>query len=368
MEILEIVFYAFLGFQLVLLIAFGLRLAIKKHSESEIKFGLPLSVIICARNEASNLLKNLPLVLDQHYEPFEVIVVDDASTDDTPQILKAFQVKYPNLRVVTLLENERFLLSKKYALTLGIKAAGSENLVLTDADCKPNSTDWLKRMAGQFSVGNDIVLAMGAYEKNKGFLNKLIRYDSLSIAMNYMGFALNGLTYMGVGRNLAYKKQLFFDNKGFASHQHIRSGDDDLFISEVAPKSKVAVLFDENASTESEAKRSFTEWKDQKARHLTTSVRYKWYIQMLLGLQSLTKYGLHLSFIVLILFNPQNHIAIGSYVLYWLIWMAILYRPMKRFQSLDILPFTIVAEYILLALYPIFAFRSMSFKTNMWKS
>jgi biofilm PGA synthesis N-glycosyltransferase PgaC len=243
----------------------------------------PVSVIICARNEEANLRANLPLVLEQDYPDFEVIVVDDASTDGTADLLRDFRQQYPHLRTSSIKPNVHISKGKKLALTVGIKAARHEWILLTDADCRPAGRQWLSLMQRNFSGDTGIVLGYGGYRRRRGLLNLVIRYDAFFIALQYFGFALAGLPYMGVGRNLAYRREIFFRNKGFASHYDLASGDDDLFINEVARNEPVRIEIRAEAHTISDPKRSWRDWYYQKRRHLTTGPRYRPATKFLLG-------------------------------------------------------------------------------------
>src|ERR1043166_9402215 len=196
----------------------------------------PVSVIIAARNEYHNLEKNLKSILEQAYPEFEVIVVNDCSWDDSQKLLEYYQEVYPHLNICKLVEQEKYPTNKKFALTIGIKAAKYDYLAFTDADCVPESSQWLRLMQSQFTPSKEIVLAYSPYKKQPGFLNLFIRFEASFTALSYFSAALAGNAFMGVGRNLAYTKDLFFRNKGFASHQHILSGDDDLFVNENANK------------------------------------------------------------------------------------------------------------------------------------
>jgi len=229
----------------------------------------PTSVIICTRNEERNLVNHLPVILQQEYPQFEVIVVNDCSYDNTADVLDEFSKKFNNLRVITIKEDENHYHGKKFALMVGIKGALHEHLLLTDADCKPNGKFWLRNMMQHMQQDKTIVLGYGAYEKTPGFLNKVIRYDTFYIALQYLGFGLAKRPYMGVGRNLAYTKTAFFNNKGFASHYHIASGDDDLFINEVANKKNTTVEIDEESITVSKVKPTLKLWIRQKRRLLS---------------------------------------------------------------------------------------------------
>jgi hypothetical protein len=100
------------------------------------------------------------------------------------------------------MKNQHLKPGKKLSITLGVKGAKFEHLILTDADCRPASRNWLKSIAENFSNEKQIVLGYGPYKKEKGFLNRLIRFDTTWIGMNYFSMALAKLPYMGVGRNL----------------------------------------------------------------------------------------------------------------------------------------------------------------------
>ncbi|MEY3399319.1 MAG: hypothetical protein RL220_1913, partial [Bacteroidota bacterium] len=123
--------------QLIYILHFFGKISGRKAIENSGGKELPVSVIICARNEEKNLREHIPVLMEQDYPEFEVIVVNDSSWDDTDAILNAFHVHYPNLRIVTLDEEKQNLQGKKFALTLGIKAAKYDTILLTDADCVP---------------------------------------------------------------------------------------------------------------------------------------------------------------------------------------------------------------------------------------
>src|SRR5436305_1944356 len=252
----------------------------KEHSQQH-----PVSVIICARDEDENLARNLPGVLVQDYPTtHEVIVVNDNSVDDTKYILAELQKTFRKLQIVALTQEAKMIAGKKFPLSIGIKEAKHEIVLLTDADCVPASDRWLFKMQDAFSNGMEVALGYGAYQKEPGLLNKIIRFETFHTALQYFGYALAGKPYMGVGRNLAYRKNLFFQNKGFSSINHIPSGDDDLFINRVATKENTAVVLDPEAFTVSKPKQSWKEWRKQKNRHYTTGRFYKSSHKFLLGL------------------------------------------------------------------------------------
>lgn len=250
----------------------------------------PISVVISARNEAENLERFLPSVLEQDYPEFQVVVVNDGSEDDSELILAKFKSKYKHLYYTSIAPDRKFKHGKKLPLSLGIKAAKYEHLILTDADCRPASNQWLKKMAQSLSLPEkELVLGIGNYEKTKGFTNLWVRYDTFTIAIQYIGYALSGKPYMGVGRNLGYTKSLFEKNNGFKSHIYLASGDDDLFVQEAATPKNTAVCIDPLAHTISAPPANLKKWFEQKERHLTSSYRYKSSIKSALFMEMLTR-------------------------------------------------------------------------------
>jgi len=288
MSITEILFIAFaiiVGIQILYYAAFFFSFSVKPSEEIQPKKSIPISIIICAKNEAENLEKNLPQIIGQAYSNFEIVLVNDGSSDETLEIMKAFKAKSDIIKIVDVKTNETFWGNKKYALTLGIKASSNDFLVFTDADCKPNSDKWLAHLSSKFSNETAIVLGYGGYAKKKfSFLNQLIRFETVFTALQYFSYAKLKLPYMGVGRNMAYRKEIFFNNNGFNGHMSIKSGDDDLFINEVANRSNTDICTTKESFTISEPKKSFKDWVLQKRRHVSTAKFYKPKHQFLLGL------------------------------------------------------------------------------------
>jgi glycosyltransferase involved in cell wall biosynthesis len=249
----------------------------------------PLSLIVCAKNEAQNLKAHIPFWLDQEYPDFEIVLINDASSDNSLEVMETFAKKHSNIKIVDVKNNEAFWGSKKYALTLGIKKAIHERMIFTDADCKPISKKWLFEMSSKFTKEKKLVLGFGSYQKKSGLLNKVIRFETLLTAIQYFSYAKAGIPYMGVGRNLAYTKNLFFDANGFSSHIKIPSGDDDLFVNQVATKKNTAICLSKDSFTYSIPKKTWKHWFHQKKRHLTTAKHYQFKHQLLLSLFAFTQ-------------------------------------------------------------------------------
>lgn len=250
-------------------------LPLSKYEDPAADMQRPVSVIVVAHNEMDNLIELLPQLLDQEYPEFEVLLVNDRSDDDTEFYTYELERQFPNFKVVTVKKTPEYLNSKKYALALGIRAAKYEHMLFTDADCRPSSKHWISRMQAGYANGAEVVLGYSPYAQLKGFLNHLIRYETLLTGIQYLSQANAGHAYMGVGRNLSYTKACFFKNKGFASHIKLMGGDDDLFVRDAANNSNVSLVIDKEAQTVSIPKRTFREWIVQKRRHLSVGGRYR---------------------------------------------------------------------------------------------
>ena len=324
----------------------------KKKSQSQ---EYPVSVIICGRDEAHNLAKNLPGVLVQDYKStHEVIVINDNSTDESKYLLDEFRKSFKNLVPVPLTQEAKMIPGKKFPLSIGIKTAKYEIVLLTDADCVPASEHWMKKMQDGFEPGIDIVLGYGAYRKLPGLLNKLIRFETFHTALLYLSYALAGKTYMGVGRNLAYKKDLFFKNKGFSSINHIPGGDDDLFINKVSTQTNTAIVIEPDAHTVSEPKKRWSDWTRQKFRHYTTAKYYKSSHKLSLGLYTFSH----------ILIYPLG-IVCGLFFNWWITLALFLLRlgvqgfiykkAMNRLNENDLWPLFIFFDIWMFIYYFLFA-------------
>ncbi len=328
-------------------------------------FNKPISIIICAKNEIVNLRSNLPNILDQNYPRFEVIVVNDQSNDGSDIFLKELKKEYKDLVIVSIGKHVNKHIGKKFALTLGIKTAKYDYLLLTDADCLPNSKNWAQLMCNNFKT-TDIILGYGGYKKRRGILNRVIRFDTFNVAQQYLSYALAGSAYMGVGRNMAYKKSLFFNNKGFANHIHIPSGDDDLFIQEVATKDNVAIEINVEAHTSSEVIENWKEWSYQKRRHLTTAPLYKTKFKVSLVIYPYSKFVFWSALSLLFILKGPITITIILLSVKLLMSYLVNYKLMKQLNLIDLYWLHPFYELIHLLLEGIFVFLNLINKPKEW--
>jgi glycosyltransferase involved in cell wall biosynthesis len=338
------IFCVVIVIQLFYYLFFFRRLAFYRPPAKKQTLEQPVTVIVCARDEANNLVKNLPGILVQDYKTtHEIIVVNDNSLDESRYILDEFKKSFKNLNTIELTQEAKMITGKKFPLSMGIKSAKYETLLLTDADCVPASELWVQKMQEAYTDNIEIVLGYGAHHKKKGVLNKLIRFETFHTALQYLSFALAGLPYMGVGRNLSYKRNVFIRNKGFSSINQIPSGDDDLFINQVANRKNTAIVIEPEAHTLSEPKHTWSDWMKQKYRHYTTSKYYKKRHKFLLGLYSLTSFVLYPLLAVSILFFSW-WMALAVYGVRLIIQAIIYYKAMKRLNEHDLWPFFLLFD------------------------
>jgi glycosyltransferase involved in cell wall biosynthesis len=353
--------------QLFYLIYYHNRLRTFKLPEEPTQANVPVSVIISARNEEKNLSDNLPLILEQNYPDFEVIVINDCSIDDSEHILKEIQLKYPHLRIVTVTENDRFKTGKKFALTMGIKAAKNEYLLFTDADCQPASPNWITRMVSNFSGSTEIVLGYSPYNKANGFLNLFIRFETIKTAINYLSAALAENPYMGIGRNLAYTKAVFFKGKGFGSHMHIMSGDDDLFVNQNANSVNTAIEIHPDAFTFSTAKSTLTSWYVQKRRHMGVGKLYKNKHRRMLSFDALSGFLFYILLVLCLVLNYDPWPALGLYIFRLICQVIVYYKVFRKLDGKNLLWYLPFFDLIYYVYLNIFGLIGTFIKTTQWK-
>ena len=301
-----------------------------------------VSVVVCAKNEAENLKKILPSLALQDHTSFEIILIDDASTDKTLNEMLAFEKAHLNsaFKVTIIPIKKRDSNGKKTALAEGILAAQYPYVLLTDADCQPASKRWISHMSAYFSEKTAIVLGYGAYEKtNNSFLNKLIRFETLLTALQYFSYALNGKPYMGVGRNLAYKKEAFIKAGGFNEHAHIKSGDDDLFVSQIASHTNTSICDHKESFTLSKPHTHLKQWIRQKRRHITTATHYRFETKFLLSLFFFSQFSLYALLLTSLLTETFTFIIIPLFLIRLIFWYGTINKTANRLNEKDLIAF-----------------------------
>ena len=334
----------------------------KSHSKTQ-----AVSVVICARDEAHNLEKNLPAILTQNYpSTHEVVLVNDNSLDDTKFFVEELAKIFKQLNNILLTQEAVHIPGKKYPLSIGIKSSKHEVLLLTDADCMPASENWIYKMQDAHSDDVKVVLGYGPYKKADGLLNKLIRYETFLTAQQYFNYALAGMPYMGVGRNLSYRRELFFKEKGFSAINNIPGGDDDLFINRVANKQNTAIVLDPETFMYSTAPTTFSEWWTQKNRHYSTAKFYKPKHKFLLGLFAFTSFLFYPLLVLSAVFFDWR-IALGVFALKTIVQGIVSIKNMKKLQEADLAPWFLILDIWQFFYYIIFSFSVFKKPKKAWK-
>jgi poly-beta-1,6-N-acetyl-D-glucosamine synthase len=371
-RILIVAFAFFALVQLVYYWAVFSRLAFKKHKVYP-EVSHPVSVVVCARNEYQNLKDFLPEILDQDYPCFEVILINDDSDDETEFLTRDLQLKYPNFRVVNINRAVSFIKGKKFALSVGIKEAKYDHLLLTDADCKPASSRWIQSMQQGFVNKNSMVLGYGRYEKKGGLLNLFVRFDTVHTAMQYLSFGLAKHPYMGVGRNLSYTKTLFEEQKGFTSHYAIHYGDDDLFVNKASKRNNANVVYCADAQTVSIAPKTWDVWFRQKKRHMDTGKYYRFATKFVLGGYASSALFFYLFFALAAIFAIVNFQLIDVIVIVSLFFIRFISQFIifagicKKLNEKRLAWSVPLLDVLFTVLYPIWSFSNLIIPKNKWK-
>lgn len=310
-------------------------------------------MVICARNEAKNLRKHLPRFLNQNYRSFEILLVDDHSTDDTPKILLEFQKSFSTLRVIRLQHPTR--LGKKEALEAGIQAAQFQHILVSDADCYPLTSSWISSVVSYLSE-NELALGYSPYVRTESWLNRFQRFETVYTAIQYFSFAIFGMPYMGVGRNMAYHKELFLRSGGFQAHVHLPSGDDDLFVNAVARASNTAIVLDRAAFVQTTPTKTWSGYYIQKRRHTSAGSLYRPKHQLVLGLLSLSHFS-HYAFSVACLFAQSGlwPLILLTYLVRISVVVWVWDGATRRLGDRDLLPWVPLLDVLFLSYYLILA-------------
>lgn len=248
-----------------------------------------VTVLVAAHNEFQNLKVLIPKLFEQDYPKFDVMIVNDRSTDRTKRLLEEMMAIYPKLRSVTIKYTPSHVTSKKFALTLGIKVSKNDVILLTDADCIPDSDQWIRKMTAPVRQdGKTFAIGYSGYQEKSGPLNRWIQFETILTALFYLSFGLWKDPFMGVGRNLCYRKSFFLGVKAFKGLWHLEGGDDDLFVNNYATGKNSTIVIDPKATTTSIPKETWKEYLIQKKRHLHAGKYYRSEDKRKIGLYSIS--------------------------------------------------------------------------------
>lgn len=359
-----VIFLIVVGIQLVYLSVLGYGLA---KSGKQLREPHAVSVIVCAHDEEQNLRELVPLLLAQDHPEFEIIIVEDRCNDGTYDYLYQQTQQHERLRMVRVVHKPEHIQGKKFGLTLGIKAARYEWLVFTDADCRPSSKHWLYRMTECYDDKTQIVLGFSPYQKSNTWLNALIRFESLLTGILYIAFARLGNPYMGVGRNLAYTKSLFLNNKGFHEHQEVVGGDDDLFVNRWANRFNTTTVTGADAITLSKPKARWRDFLHQKLRHLSVGKYYRFSDKLLLSLFSFS-WLLTWFLLPAIYFTPYPWLILSLFLGRWISLSIVMHLGSRQLGGTVEIWKIPVLDIIFTFYYLVTGLRALVVKRVKWKN
>jgi glycosyltransferase involved in cell wall biosynthesis len=366
--ILPVIFYVFLTcavIQIIYYILFSTFLFGSKKVENNITEA-PVSVIIYTKNQAESLAKFIPLIMEQKHSEFEIVLINNASSDNTSETVASLAKKYANLKALNIENNEAFWGSKKYALTLGIKASKYDNLLFTDMKSTPVSKHWISEMSEKFTSKKTIILGYKKYQKKNSFLNIFTRFENLLTAIKCFGFTKLGSSYMAFGTNLAYKKSEFFKVNGFINHMKINAGEGDLFIKDAADRQNTTFCVSENSFIQTDAPTSFSKWFTEKKEERLITKKHQFKHRFLLGFFNFSKLLFYVLAATLFFFYPWGIILliVLSYFLVQYVVIGISAKKLKEPQIIFFLPFLEIG--LLLIQISIFSANLIS-KPDHWK-
>ncbi len=325
----------------------------------------PVSIVLCARDAYEYLTELVPVLLNQDYPDFEIVIVNDCSDDETEEYLKDLERRETRIKPVQLKQHLNFFNGKKFPLSMGIKSAQNDLIVLTDCNCMPTNDQWLRSVVNCYGKNTEVVIGYSPFVRKKGLLNSLIRFDAVQNALLYLSAALKGHPYMGIGKNLSYRKELFYRNKGFTSHYITSVGDDDLFVSQVATKKNTEVLIDPDNTILTTPTGSFHQWMRQKSGRYSTVRQYNARTRTMLSLFYISQFLFYVSFIALIALCAKPAFAItGGEVFYIPILvfffllrfgsqLFIYHKASKRLGEKGMLPGLIAFDFLFAFLSPL---------------
>ena len=223
---------------LIILFSIGLLRRLRSASPEQPN----VSIIVPARNEAHNLDACLNALSAQTYpaHQFEIIIVDDRSTDETANKIRAWQTKLSNLHGVSV-EQQEFDCPKKNALWQGIKQAHHDIVFTTDADCRPGP-NWLSSTIVQFASNIGMVIGHAPLIQ-EGKTQSLLSLQALIVSILAAGSAGIGFPLTCTGRNLAFRRQSFDEANGYSAIGHIIGGDDVLLMNQIINNTSWKIRF-----------------------------------------------------------------------------------------------------------------------------
>jgi len=307
----------------------------------------PATIVITAHNQISGLEENLLLYLGQDYPNFEVLVVNDNSDDGSGDLLKEYMQIYPRLHIVELTQSLNWFKGKKFPLSLGIKSANNDLVVITDAHCKPASHLWLQEMVSAYKPETEIVLGYSTYDIPSK-INIWLRFWNFFDALFYFAMAQWGMPFKGVGKNLSYRRKLFYKQKGFISHYTISVGDDELFINKAATSKNTSWRISKDSVMRSVKEITFGAWWKKEITRLMLREYFKTGHRFILSFNALTIIVFYVLFVVLLTLKAGWIMILSIFVLRLISQLIVYGYAQKRFGEKKLLLLTPFFEIFLM--------------------
>lgn len=327
-----------------------------------------VSVVLTTHNEASFLKDSLVYLLEQDYPNYEVVVVNYISSDDTEFVLKVCGENYPHLKAIAFKEDVNMFSGKKYPLSIGIKSAKNDVLVLTEPDSVPKSFSWLRSIVAGYMHGADVVLGYSGIRQEKGLLNSMMQYDNLCQSASMFGWAIMGNPYTGNGRNLSYRRNFFFDRGAFIRHYTEPEGADDLFVNQNANKRNTAMALEEGSFVQTEPRKNFHQWHLQRKAHYTTKKYYGWKDKLLLMVHPTAVLLFYLSLVLMLVASLRSWIVPLVFLVVDWAWQIVAFSLLtKRFSVKNVHFFAPLYEIYFLLANTFLCLTSLHKKTNRWR-
>jgi len=308
-----------------------------------------VSIVLTANNQYAYLYKYLPVLLDQDYPDFEVLVVNDNSDDGTEDLLKELSRQFDNLKSIALRQSLNWFKGRKFPLSLGIKSARNDIIVLIDAACRPESKNWISEITTAYQNKVEIVLGYTTFE-TPSFINRFLRFTAFYDALVYLSLALSGIPFKGIGKNLSYKRELFYRHKGFSSHYTISAGDDEIFVNKTANSKNTAICISKDSIVKSTTKVSFFKWLQHEKSRLNIRKYFKTGHRFLISLFSASTFLFYGLFIYLLVAGVPWFIPVSVFGLRLISQVIIFGLVQKKLSEKKLLLFSPLFEIVIVAI------------------
>lgn len=327
-----------------------------------------VSVVMVVHNEAEFLKSSLPYLLEQDYPDYEIVIVDYTSTDDTRYVLRVCSENYPNLKPILFPHDVNMFQGKKYPLSIGIKSATKDVILLTEAESVPRSFDWVSQMMKGYCGDTQIVMGCNIVKSNGTLLGAFQQYENMTYNASYIGAMAMGNPFTATGRNLSFRRDFFFKQGGFISHYSIPDGADDLFVNANANSRNSSVVLSSDAFVVSEPRSSFRLWHQDRSHRLYTRRYYGLKDKLMLAFYPLSQFVFLASLVLLLVFQLFPWQLLVALLVVKLIWQIVSALPLaKRFEIKKIQFFAPLFEFYFLFANTFMTTFALRRKNKQWR-